>query len=178
MIEDNLHDEIQKKHKKVKIILRISGAILLICGIVFVIVGMVDLFQSMMDFDNNMMDFETGRTNKMWCLFCGIPLIPIGTGLLVLGFKKEMMSYVKNEAVPIINQVGREVSPAIENITAAVKRGTAKLNGITCTCGQINDSKSKFCKNCGKSLVQTCPNCNTQIDKDSKFCDNCGERLK
>lgn len=171
MIEDNQYDESQKKHKKIKIILRISGGVLLICGIVFVIVGMVDFFQSTMDFHN-------GRPTKMWCFICGIPLIPIGAGLLALGFKKEMMSYVKNETVPIINQVGREVSPAIENITAAVKRGTAKLNGITCICGQINDSESKFCKNCGKSLVQTCPNCNAQLDKDSKFCDNCGERLK
>lgn len=171
MIEDNKYDESQRKHKKIKIILRISGAILLICGIVFVIVGMVDFFQSTMDFPN-------GRPSKMWCFICGIPLIPIGAGLFALGFEKEMMRYVKNESVPIINELGQEVSPAIQNIVAAVKKGATKSTGTTCSCGQINEIESKFCKNCGKSLVQTCPNCNAQIDKDSKFCDNCGERLK
>lgn len=170
MIEDNQYEEKQKKHKKIKITLRIVGSILLLAGIIFVIIAMVDFFLSVAEFN--------GRPSKMWGFLCGVPLIPIGTGLLALGFKKEMMGYIKNESVPIINELGQEVSPAIQNIAAAVKKGATKSTGTTCSCGQINNSESKFCKNCGKSLIQTCPNCNAQIDKDGKFCDKCGEKLK
>lgn len=168
-MEERQFDESQKKHKKTKTILKVAGFISLIAGVVFLLIGLIDFFQSFMNLD---MGFPT----KIWAFFLAFPLIAIGAALITFGFKKEIARYIKNEAVPIINETGREISPAIENITAAVKKGMSK-SGATCECGQVNDKDSKFCKNCGKKLVKSCPNCNANVSGESIFCDKCGTKL-
>lgn len=43
-------------------------------------------------------------------------------------------------------------------------------------CGEELEQNTKFCGNCGKSVMQikTCPNCNNEIKTNYKFCQNCG----
>ena len=51
---------------------------------------------------------------------------------------------------------------------------------MKCTnCGTENNSKAKFCIECGKKLVQisSCPNCGAKINPNVKFCSNCGFNL-
>ena len=46
-------------------------------------------------------------------------------------------------------------------------------------CGVKNPRGSKFCNNCGKSVVVTtniCSICKTEVDPGSKFCNNCGNK--
>jgi RNA polymerase subunit RPABC4/transcription elongation factor Spt4 len=56
-------------------------------------------------------------------------------------------------------------------------------------CGSIIPLNSKFCPNCGTTMVQPqaagppgskpkfCPECGTAITTDAKFCPNCGKQL-
>ncbi len=51
-------------------------------------------------------------------------------------------------------------------------------NEIVCqTCGE-NTPQGKFCSACGAPLVNTCPNCNAEINAKSKFCPECGHKLE
>ena len=45
-------------------------------------------------------------------------------------------------------------------------------------CGSVIDNGSKFCKECGASLVKNCPNCGIKIDCAAKFCPECGQRME
>ena len=91
------------------------------------------------------------------------------------GYQREMGTYVKNESVPIFNEMGEEIAPGVRNIAQSVKEGIDET--IVCECGAVNDAGSKFCKKCGKPLVKTCPYCGHELDGDSEFCNHCGRKL-
>lgn len=52
---------------------------------------------------------------------------------------------------------------------------------VCSNCGTKNPAGSKFCNNCGQSLIpdtrQICPNCETPNPNHLLYCDNCGTRL-
>lgn len=46
-------------------------------------------------------------------------------------------------------------------------------------CGAALPGKNvKFCPECGKSLIKTCPSCHTPITGNPKFCPECGTKLE
>lgn len=45
-------------------------------------------------------------------------------------------------------------------------------------CGTANPPGAKFCSNCGKPLLQHCPECGAEVADGAKFCANCGIRLR
>lgn len=162
-----MNEQDKQKHLKTKRNLKIIGLTLLIVGAVCVIVGFVDFFISM----------GNGMPKLFWLMFIGFPMIAVGIFLSSMGFRKEIAGYVKNESVPVINEMGQEIKPAISAVSSAVKEGLQEE--IVCdACGTKNDLDSKFCSNCGKSLVCLCPECGEQVKPNSNFCDNCGKKLE
>lgn len=160
-------------HKALKKRLKIAGFILLFVGIVFAAIGFISFFSA---FGGSSMP------RYFWCAFIGLPMIAIGAGLLGFAYKQEISRYVKNESVPVINEAGREVAPAVRDIASAVKEGLsddASQNAfVRCSCGELNEKGSKYCKCCGKSLVAFCPDCGKEIAPNSTFCNHCGSKLK
>ena len=160
--QNNNHEQTKKKLKKI-------GLILLIVGGIFALVGFIDFFAS---FGGN--DMPT----MFWCAFIGLPMLGFGGMLTTMGFKQEISRYVKNESVPVINEAGKELSPAIQAVTSAVKEGLQNTeNQVRCECGNYNGTDDKFCSECGKALKRSCPNCNAEIETDDKFCAQCGAKL-
>ncbi len=46
-------------------------------------------------------------------------------------------------------------------------------------CGAVLPGKNtRFCPECGKSLIKTCPSCNFSLTGTPKFCPECGTKLK
>lgn len=160
----------QEKHNSVKKKLKIIGFICLIVGGIFTAIGFIDFFASM---------GGNGMPTKFWCAFVGIPLLAVGFSIISFAFKREITRYVKNESVPVINETGKEIAPAVRDIASAVKEGLTEnaTNEIRCSCGTLNNKNSKFCKGCGKSLVSSCPHCGQEIPADSVFCNHCGSKL-
>ncbi len=157
-----------QKHKKNKRTLQILGCVFTVLGLALMIAGFVDFFVSVNNSD---------MPGLFFLLFLGFPLVFVGICCLTLGFRKEMARYVKNEAVPVINEASSELKPTISNIGQALKEGLTDDPVVCQACGVHNDKDGKFCKNCGKPLTKICPDCNTDNDQDSKFCKNCGKLL-
>jgi len=44
-------------------------------------------------------------------------------------------------------------------------------------CGASSNSGSKFCGQCGNSLIKTCPKCGEAVDDKQKYCPHCGNSL-
>lgn len=157
---------LNEKHEQAKKRIKIIAFFCLFIGLVLTIIGFVDFFTSVA---NNTMP------SLFFMLFIGFPLLGIGISLLAFGFRKEIMRYNKNESVPIINEASDEISPTINNIAKAFKN----TSNVTCPfCHEANDKDSKFCKNCGHSLINICPNCQNEVDSNAIYCNHCGKKLK
>ena len=148
------------KHEKVKKNLKLIGFICLAIGAVLTITAFVELFQSV---------GSGGFPRLFFLAFIGLPLIGIGAMLLSLGYRGELMKYAKNEAVPIVNEAGKEISPAVRAVASAVAETKEEsTNFIVCKdCGEKNPADGKFCKNCGK-----------EIPEEGSFCNYCGEKIE
>ena len=161
-------DELKAKHEKKKKILKIVGPCLLAVGVIFAIVGFVDFFKA---FGSSSME----GPKMFWCLFIGFPMIAVGLMLTVIGYNREMTRYMKNEQVPVVNEMGEEITPAVKAMANAVKNSGTKPR---CPyCGAETENDSKFCPHCGEQLIKTCPYCGTTVGKNSHFCDKCGKKL-
>jgi len=156
-------------HENTKKILKITGGVLLGIGAILAIVGFIDFFTTMGE--------GGGMPKRFWCLFLGLPLCGVGGALLSVGFRREIMRYGKNEAMPVINEASEELQPVFQNVAEAIKQGAEVKNNVCKTCGTANDGEAKFCKSCGKPLTITCPMCGESNMRDSSYCDNCGEKL-
>lgn len=154
------------KHEKTKLILKIVGIIMAVAGLGLTIAGFINMYQS---FGN------TEFPDLFWLIMLGIPLLAIGVFLTMMGFRREISAYVKNESTPVINELGQEITPAVSAIAGAVKNSGEK--DVLCACGKTNPAGSKFCKYCGKPLTAVCPHCGANIDADGKFCNNCGKAV-
>lgn len=173
-----MDDEEKKKHEQTKKKLKIIGTVLIVLGIVCEVVGMLD--------------FEFAANNQrmptlFFLTFLGAPCIFVGIVLLIFGCRKEIMSYTKNEVVPVVNDATEELKPAIKSVVGAVKEGlkdgegetkSEEKRGIFCpVCGSLNQPENKFCDKCGTQLIKVCPRCGAKQDCDDKFCGECGARL-
>lgn len=164
----NNENERKIKHEKTKKKLKIIGPCVLGAGLIFAIVGFVDFFKAFNSSD------MTGP-KLFWCLFIGFPMIAIGLMITVIGFNREMARYMKNEKVPVVNEMGEEITPAVKAVASAVKSTEEKPR---CPyCGAETEKDSMFCPECGKQLKKTCSSCGETVDGDSKYCDNCGIKL-
>lgn len=168
MKKNNLNltpEERRVKHEKNKKRLKIIGIIVMICAAGFTITGFVDFAAS----------FGSGDPPTLfWCLIVGFPMIGVGGMLLSLGFRRELTGYVKNESVPVINEAGEEIAPAVSAIARAAKSESGE--NLCPHCGKPNDDGAKFCRHCGKELLVTCPACGEKV-KHGEFCDKCGAKL-
>ena len=162
----NERDPQNERHEKTKKILKIAGGIVLAAGIILAVVGFVDIFSN----------FGSGDPpSRFWCLFLGFPAIAVGAVLLSFGFHRELGRYVKNESVPVLNEAADELRPAVRDIASAAR--DAGQSVVCPACGEENEKGSKFCKNCGKTLLSVCPVCGEEIEPGSKFCNHCGAKL-
>ena len=134
------------KHERTKLILKIAGIAMVVCGLALAITGFADMIAS------------TGR-GMMFCL---------------TGFRREISRYMKNESVPVVNEAGKEITPAISAIAGAAKSADAT---ICPHCGKTNSDGAKFCRHCGNKLTVTCPACGAEVSAGD-FCENCGAKLK
>lgn len=153
-----------KKHEKTKKILKIIGPIIALCGLGLAIMGFADMIISS----------EKGEMPSLfWGLIAGLPLIAIGAMISLTGFRREIIRYTKNESVPVVNEAGEEIAPAVSAIASAAKG--AERN-ICPDCGKPNEEGAKFCRHCGKPLYITCPVCGEQV-RAGAYCDKCGAKL-
>lgn len=101
--ENQKRTDTEHKHEQTKRKLKIIGISILSIGLIFTIIGFISFFSS----------FGSGDMPSLfWCSFIGLPMFAVGLSITSLAFKREISRYVKNESVPIINEAGREVSPA------------------------------------------------------------------
>ncbi len=160
------------KHRKVKKNLKIIGFICLGIGAVLTVTAFANLFLTINRSD--------GFPRLFFLGFIGLPLIGVGAMLLSLGYRSELMSYTKNEAVPVLNEAGSEISPAVRAVASAaaeVKNGNGDF--IVCkACGEKNPADGKFCKACGKPFYRVCPHCGKEIPEEGSFCNYCGKKIE
>lgn len=153
------------KHERTKLILKIAGIAMAVCGLALAITGFADMIAS------------TGRgsTPKLFFLMMiGLPLFAVGMMFCLTGFRREISRYMKNESVPVVNEAGKEITPAISAIAGAAKSADAT---ICPHCGKTNSDGAKFCRHCGNKLTVTCPACGEEVSAGD-FCENCGAKLK
>ena len=163
-------EEKKRDHENKKKLFKTIGWICLPVGIVLTVIGLVSLFSSMGSFE---------PPKFFFCGFIGLPLTGVGAQFLMIGYRREITEYEKNESVPVFNEAGEEMSPGIRSIASAMKEGwKEKEEGIVCSCGEVNPPDSSFCRKCGASLKNKCPCCGKEISGDSLFCNYCGEKIK
>ncbi len=167
--ENQTQTDSERKHNQTKRKLTIIGISVLTVGFIFTVIGFISFFSS----------FKSGKLPSLfWCCFIGLPMFAVGLGITSFAFKREIGRYLKNESVPVINEAGKEISPAVQDISSAIKEGISDDNEFCCpSCGKFNKKGSRFCKNCGKSFMKVCPFCGQEIDFDSSFCNYCGKKL-
>ena len=178
-----MNEEEKKRHENIKKKLKIIGTILLVIGIVCEIAGMLDIF---------LVANSQGRMPSLFFLaFLGAPLIMVGIVMLIFACRREILSYTKNEVVPVVNDAAQELTPAIKSVMNAVKDGlktedgaiedtrtTAVPSGTVCpACGAVNQPKNKFCDKGGVKLFKICPSCGAKQEGVDAFCGECGAKL-
>jgi RNA polymerase subunit RPABC4/transcription elongation factor Spt4 len=173
-------NQIDPDHKEKRGILRVIGPLILVVGLIFLIVGMVSFFSSFGGF---------APPRYFWCCFVGLPLMWLGGVLSSAGFMGAAARYVAGESAPVakdtFNYMADGTKEGVKQVAMAVGEGLAaggigKPVQLRChKCNQLNDADSKYCKECGTSLLKSkaCPACNELNDPDAKFCDNCGRAL-
>lgn len=162
--EQQIHEE-RQRHEKKRLMFKILGAILAAIGLALTVVALIDFFKAFSD--------PSKMPQLFFLAFIGMPLFAVGMVMMIFGFRKDIATFVKNDSVPIMQQVGEEMTPTIVSIGNAVRGDKT----ICPTCGEQNDPDAGFCKKCGKQLVRKCPYCGQTVDHDSEFCKSCGKKI-
>ena len=152
-----------KKHQKIRLLLRMIAILLLVGGLTLSIIG----FLHFGNFDSNL----------FLLTMLGLPCLGCGIGLLFFSFGQSISRFIKNEQAPIVNELSKDISPAIQNYASAVKDELFNKDEIVCSCGNRNQKDDKFCSECGKALQSVCPTCGKVVEADDKFCPACGQKL-
>ena len=157
------------QHQKTKLKLRVIGVCLLAFGAVLAITGFVNFALSISDGE---------MPNRFWMLFLGLPMLAVGLMLLLMSLRQEITRYVKNETVPIVNEAGEEIAPAVRAVAAAAREGVTPAEHLTCgACGAENPAGNSYCGKCGAPLARTCPACGASVKAGDAYCGQCGKKL-
>ena len=157
------------QHQKTKLKLRVIGVCLLAFGAVLAITGFVNFALSISD---------GGTPTLFWMLFLGFPLLAFGLMLLLMSLRQEITRYVINETIPVINEAGEEIAPAVRAVAAAAREGVIPTEHLTCgACGAENPAGNSYCGKCGAPLARTCPACGASVKAGDAYCGQCGKKL-
>ena len=154
-----------KKHERTKFILKIIGPIVIAAGLACTATGFADMVIS---------TDEGDAPQLFWLMIIGLPTLGIGGMITLTAFRRELTTYIKNETVPVINEAGSEITPAVSAVATAARAGG---KNVCPHCGKQNADGAKFCRHCGKPLYVTCPACGRNV-RAGAFCDKCGAKLK
>lgn len=157
----------QKKHETVKTVLKIVGILVLAGGGILTVAGLIDFVTATSGFES---------PTRFWMLMLGLPMLGIGGMITMLGFRREIGRYMKNEAAPVLNEMSEELRPGVKNIASAVREGME--GGVRCSCGTVNPAGSRFCTSCGKALTRVCSGCGRELPSDANFCPYCGKKAE
>ncbi len=159
----------QRDHRRTKLILKIVGLCLAIGGLCCTIVGFADMFASTRAGD---------MPELFFLLIIGFPSLAFGLMMTALGFRRELTTYAKNETVPVVNEAGEELAPAVRSVSQAAADGIRQAGTKTCPkCGAACAEGLNFCEKCGTPLTKTCPVCGKTVNGDAAFCGHCGAKL-
>ena len=140
-----------KKAKK----FRMAGFIILPIGIIL--------------FITSLFGFANFDTELFLLSFIGLPMIAIGSSLLMFGYQGSIHRYHASQSAPILKD------------TLNYLQDETKINlsnGKQCkVCSNMNDKDAAFCDKCGASLVKICDECNCENDGDASFCKSCGKKF-
>ena len=174
-------DPQSKGHETTRNVARIIGAILSIVGVFMFIEGLSVFFNPTPDL-NNMSRF-------IWAVL-GLPMIGIGLNLLFFGFLGKLVRYKANEVAPVAkdafgymaHETKDSMRDVVRNVTHGIRERLSDAAPVTVQChhcGAAGKPGSKFCDQCGSSLVaiKKCPNCHAEHDADARFCPSCGRTL-
>ena len=195
-VNEENHQKIKSKLKKVGIVLMIVGACLAVAGLVMLVIGFSSFGKSSLDDPQGMF---TSASSSMTMFIVGGFGLAIGVGLFGYGVyatffahAREIASFGASSIAPVVgdtvNYMADSVSPSVNNavggmaeaITSGITKGKRDSKKIVCAkCGAENNAKNKFCANCGEKLAKDkyCSNCNAKIEEGTKFCPNCESKI-
>lgn len=158
-----------QQHQNTKRTFRVLGVVLLAFGAVLAMTGFVNFALSISDGE---------MPTLFWMLFLGFPLLAFGLMLLLMSLRQEITRYVKNETIPVINEAGEEIAPAVRAVAAAAREGVIPTEHLTCgACGAENPAGNSYCGKCGAPLARTCPACGASVKAGDAYCGQCGKKL-
>lgn len=171
-MENQNRTKTPRTHEQIKRIFQYVGFGCLAAGGICTLVGMISFFGA----------FASPYPPRFFFLaFIGLPLLGIGGIVLGFGYHREILRYQKNESIPVLREAGREISPAVRDIAAAVGEGlrtAAPSQMQTCThCGAQVAPGTKFCSMCGEALPLTCVHCGARLPADAQYCPACGKKV-
>ena len=82
---------------------------------------------------------------------------------------KKKRAALENNAVKITDNTANNVTPQLQ------VKATEKL--LCGNCKAENGANTKFCINCGTTLLKKCSKCNADNSDEYKFCKECGNSL-
>jgi|GEM_PF-5808665 len=75
---------------------------------------------------------------------------------------------------PSVRDFGDSLQHAVADESAQSSQQRNLKDGQCGQCGRINDPSRKFCKDCGVSLLTSCPVCQSKLPVWERFCGECG----
>lgn len=169
------HNDHLKGYPKAKRLFRTLGPILAVIGLLFIIIAAIDFFSAFGTFE---------QPNQFYLFFIGGPLLFVGLAMSSWGYMGDIARYGAAETAPVAKDVTNYmIEGTKDSVTDLVSGIASEIHGnkgparVTCSCGEVNNPGAKFCDNCGKPLVKTCPQCQADNDPDARFCSECGVKL-
>lgn len=111
------------------------------------------------------------------------------TDLIIRLGEDTYTSYRRSEEIELdkldeIVLVDKEIHKALEGIRSIERQ----IEGKHCECGSELFPEDKFCKECGRKVleerktdkedIRLCPRCETENHVDNNYCISCGNKLK
>ncbi|MGN1295201.1 MAG: zinc ribbon domain-containing protein, partial [Bacilli bacterium] len=138
------------RHESIKKVLKVIGPIFILVGIALFITTIINM--TSLSFDNFGFNALTG--------FGAVGCLGLGSMGCAIGYGREMAKYGVDEYGPVAKDVHTNyIRPMMKETVKDIKEVIHENDKvIVCPkCGASNQEGSKFCDQCGKVLVKTCP---------------------
>lgn len=125
---------------------RALGVLVLLVGLTFLVLGAMDFFGSMGAFE---------QPDRFWMFFVALPLLAVGSWLLMAGFAGLGARYMSGEYAPVVKDTAAYLTEGkgLLNV-GATGAAAASPSGPYCrSCGTRNDADGRFCDSCGTSMA-------------------------